>query len=235
MKKKLEERVASNEQKYRSIAHKFSGAVWVVNVDDLTYLYISPNAQNISGYSQDEVIGKHISSNMTVESYEVILHYIEKGRSDLKNGKIRPYNIEIEQYLKNGSTFWWEISIKFVQEKGEPLKAVGIARDITHRKKIEKDRDALIEKLKKTAAADDPGYINQERLIVVKQGNDLITFPVSEVLGIVRYTPEMIKDLPVTVAGSKAAYTMGILSIEDKDVGLLKDKPLFKTLTKDLE
>ena len=92
-----------------------------------------------------------------------------------------------------------------------------------------------IEKLEKTAAADDPGYINQERLIVVKQDNDLITFPVSEVLGIIRYTPEMIKDLPVTVAGSKAAYTMGILSIEDKDVGLLKDKPLFKTLTKDLE
>jgi chemotaxis-related protein WspD len=67
------------------------------------------------------------------------------------------------------------------------------------------------------------------------QNNHIITFPVSEVLGIVRYTPEMIKDLPVTVSGSKAAYTTGILCIKEKDVGLLKDKPLFKILTKDLE
>ena len=92
-----------------------------------------------------------------------------------------------------------------------------------------------IEKFKRTGKTDDPGYINLERLVVVRQDDNLITFPVSEVLGIVRYTPEMMKDLPVTVAGSKAAYTMGILYIEDKDVGLLKDKPLFKTLTKDLE
>jgi hypothetical protein len=45
----------------------------------------------------------------------------------------------------------------------------------------------------------------------------------------------MTKDLPVTVSGSKAVYTMGILYLEGKDIGLLKDKPLFKTLTKDLE
>jgi chemotaxis-related protein WspD len=67
------------------------------------------------------------------------------------------------------------------------------------------------------------------------QKKQIITFPVSEVLGIIRYTPDMIRDLPVTVSGSKAVYTMGILCIGDKDVGLLKDKPLFKTLTKDLE
>jgi chemotaxis-related protein WspD len=92
-----------------------------------------------------------------------------------------------------------------------------------------------IEKLEKPDEAEDPDYISPERLVVVMQNNHIITFPVSEVLGIVRYTPEMIKDLPVTVSGSKAAYTMGILCIEKRDVGLLKDKPLFKTLTKDLE
>jgi len=92
-----------------------------------------------------------------------------------------------------------------------------------------------IEKLEKPDEAEDPDYINPERLVVVMQDNHIITFPVSEVLGIVRYTAEMIKDLPVTVSGSKAAYTMGILCIKEKDVGLLKDKPLFKTLTKDLE
>ena len=81
----------------------------------------------------------------------------------------------------------------------------------------------------------DQELISSERLVVVLQNNHLITFPVSEVKGIIRYTQEMLKDLPVTVSGSKAVYTMGILQLDGKDIGLLKDKPLFKTLTKNLE
>ena len=92
-----------------------------------------------------------------------------------------------------------------------------------------------LEKFIRTEEELDPDYISPERLVVVLQDNHLVAFPVSEVKGIVRYTPDMIKDLPVTVSGSKAVYTMGILHLEGKDVGLLKDKPLFKTLTKDLE
>jgi chemotaxis-related protein WspD len=92
-----------------------------------------------------------------------------------------------------------------------------------------------IEKLAKTEEQLEPDYVSPERLVVVLQKNNLVAFPVSEVKGIIRYFPEMIKDLPVTVSGSKAVYTMGILHIDGKDIGLLKDKPLFKTLTKDLE
>jgi len=92
-----------------------------------------------------------------------------------------------------------------------------------------------LERLDKTEDQLDPDYISPERLVVVLQDNHLVAFPVSEVKGITRYTPEMVKDLPVTVSGSKAAYTIGILHLEGKDIGLLKDKPLFKTLTKDLE
>ena len=91
-----------------------------------------------------------------------------------------------------------------------------------------------LEKLKKTEEQLEPDYISPERLVVVLQKNQLVAFPVSEVKGTVHYTPEMIKDLPVTVSGSKAVYTMGILHLEGTDIGLLKDKPLFKTLTKDL-
>ena len=89
--------------------------------------------------------------------------------------------------------------------------------------------------LKKTEAQFDPDYISPERLVVVIQENHLVAFPVSEVKGIIRYSTEMIKHLPVTVSGSKAVYTMGILNLEGKDLGLLKDKPLFETLTKDFK
>lgn len=91
-----------------------------------------------------------------------------------------------------------------------------------------------LKKLGKTAEQLDPDYVSPERLVVVLQKNQLVAFPVSEVKGTVRYTPEMLIDLPVTISGSKAVYTMGIINLDGKDIGLLKDKPLFKTLTKDL-
>lgn len=90
-----------------------------------------------------------------------------------------------------------------------------------------------IERLERPDAA--TTYVAPERLVVVKQEGKLITFPVSEVMGITRYHPEMTKELPITVSGSKAVYTRGILCINDLDIGLLKDKLLFKTLTKDLK
>lgn len=92
-----------------------------------------------------------------------------------------------------------------------------------------------LEKLERTEDQLSPDYISPERLVVVNQENHLVAFPVSEVKGIVRYTQDMVKDLPVTVSGSKAVYTMGIIHLEGKDIGLLKDKPLFKTITKDFE
>ena len=73
-----------------------------------------------------------------------------------------------------------------------------------------------------------------ERLIVAIQEGKVVTFPVSEVMGVIRYRPDMVKDLPVTVSGAKAYYTRGILCLDGRDIGLLKDKPLFRTLTKDL-
>lgn len=92
-----------------------------------------------------------------------------------------------------------------------------------------------IEKQTKTEDQRHPNYISPERLVVVLQDKHLVAFPVSETKGIVRYSPGMVKELPVTVSGSKAVYTMGVLHLDGKDIGLLKDKPLFKTLTENLE
>lgn len=78
------------------------------------------------------------------------------------------------------------------------------------------------------------GYLSPERLVVAVLDKKIITFPVSEVVGVMRYQPAMMKELPVTVSGSKAVYTKGILDHNKMDIGFLKSKPLFRTLTRDL-
>ena len=45
------------------------------------------------------------------------------------------------------------------------------------------------------------GYATPERLVVGAREGQTIVFPVTEVRGHVRYTPEMLRELPVTVSG----------------------------------
>lgn len=79
------------------------------------------------------------------------------------------------------------------------------------------------------------GYTSPERLIVVVKADQSVVFPVSEVLGQVQYDEEDIKPVPVTISGSKAVYTKGILTMDSKDIGLLDDDLLFRILTRNLE
>jgi len=77
-------------------------------------------------------------------------------------------------------------------------------------------------------------YISPERLVVAGKDGERIVFPVTEVLGTFRYAEGTLQKLPVTVSGSRAAFTRGILSLQNIDVGLLDDHALFKTLMRNL-
>lgn len=79
-----------------------------------------------------------------------------------------------------------------------------------------------------------PGIPAPERLIVAAKAGQSIVFPVSEVLGPVPYTESALKPLPITVSGSKAVYTKGILIVDGREVGMLDDAMLFKILTRNL-
>ena len=77
-------------------------------------------------------------------------------------------------------------------------------------------------------------YISPVRLVVVAREGERIVFPVSEVYGFIRYSEGMLQPLPVTVSGSKAAFTRGIISVEDFDAGFLDERVLFDSLMKDV-
>lgn len=78
-------------------------------------------------------------------------------------------------------------------------------------------------------------YLSPERLIVAQSHGRRIVFPVSQVFGIIRFSKNMLQQLPVTVSGSKAALTRGILCIDNEfDVGLLEPEMLFDALTRSL-
>ncbi len=74
--------------------------------------------------------------------------------------------------------------------------------------------------------------LSPERLVVVIKAGQSVVFPVSEVMGSIEYDKKDIKPLPITISGSKAVYTKGVISILNKEIGLLDDVLLFRILTR---
>ena len=73
-----------------------------------------------------------------------------------------------------------------------------------------------------------------ERLLVVAQNGERVVFSVNEVHVGVRYHPDNLKPVPTTVAQSSAPYTIGLLSWEDRMVGVLDESLVFYALSRHL-
>jgi len=79
---------------------------------------------------------------------------------------------------------------------------------------------------------DDKGdkYFSPARMVVAERNGERIVFPVSEVYGSFRYAEGMLQQVPVTVSGSRSAFTKGILCVQHFDAGFLDDRLLFESL-----
>jgi chemotaxis-related protein WspD len=70
------------------------------------------------------------------------------------------------------------------------------------------------------------------RLIVTVRARSKFVLGADEVDGLRRYAPEMIETLPATNAHALGRYTRGILTLEERKIGLLDDRRLFDALEK---
>ena len=73
-----------------------------------------------------------------------------------------------------------------------------------------------------------------ERLVVIRDQDHRIVFPVDEVHGIHRFHPGQLTEAPATVAKATATHTKAMLPWEDQAIGCLDDQLLFYTLNRSL-
>jgi PAS domain S-box-containing protein len=117
--------------------------VWILNLD-LKLVYVSPSTEFTLGYTPEERMSMRIDECMVPESLDYAMHCLINEAVISQNGtsdKDRGILLELEYYHKDGSTRWLEQSINGIyDEKGELTEIMGVARDITERRKAQ---DAL--------------------------------------------------------------------------------------------
>lgn len=138
-KHKIQLALKQSEEKYRFITENTSDVIWIVNLDDFRFTYISPAVTQLRGYSAEEAMSQSINESMTSESWTLIQNTIENTLGDFVLDTQHPKNyiLTIEQYHKNGHKIWVEISVRYRFNDLNQIEIIGISRDVTERKKID--------------------------------------------------------------------------------------------------
>jgi len=144
--KLLEEALSQSESNYRLLAQNSSNVIWTLD-NDYRFTYISPSINQLRGLTSEEAMCESIQDTMTPHSQEIVYKAIEEGKINERAKNYVPVQLEIEQYHKDGHLIWVEISLRaMLSDQGEKIGYVGISRDITQRKIIEKEIKEAVER-----------------------------------------------------------------------------------------
>lgn len=144
----LEEQVEEGMDEIKILASIVESSDDAIIGLDLNYKISSWNhgAIEMYGYFPDEIIGKHVSVLMEPDEWKSNLKLIERA----KEGKSIKHR-ESVRLKKGGSKFNASITVSPIKnEKGDIVGLSSISKDITWRKKAEKDLKDIISELKRS-------------------------------------------------------------------------------------
>lgn len=141
-------RLGESEERYRLLADNATDIIFTMDHKDYHFTYMSPSVQRLLGYSPDETLPMTLYQILTPLSLETALKALdeESARVRLDNGaSYEPRILDLEVYRKDRSTIWTEITTNPLRDdRGQLVGILGIARDITERRRIqEKLKESL--------------------------------------------------------------------------------------------
>ncbi len=137
-----------SEKKYRLLAENARDIIWTMDMGR-RFTYVSPSVTRLWGYSVEEFMDRKLQKVLTPDSFEVAEKAVKKAQAlekleekDLGIG--RTWVAELEIIRKDGSTVWTEMATGLIYNKDvRDIEIIGIARDITERKRSEEEKKKL--------------------------------------------------------------------------------------------
>ncbi len=138
--KRVEEALRESERLYRLLAENVTDVIWTMDMN-LRFTYLSPSVIRMRGFSAEETMAQKLEEVLTPASLGVAMNTFaeEPAKESMKEKDLgRSLTLELEFTRKGGSTVWTETKITFLRDpSGKPVGILGIARDITERRRAE--------------------------------------------------------------------------------------------------
>jgi len=137
--KKIAEALSESQKKYQALIETTGEFIWEMDAQG-RYTYCSPQMEKLWGLRPEDMVGKTPFDVMPAGDKEKAMEYFMKVGSAPKQFK----GLETTAYDSQGHVVFIETSgTPFFDENGKLLGFRGISRDITERKKAEKEIENL--------------------------------------------------------------------------------------------
>ena len=136
----FERALRNSEERYRQLAEHSKDVIWTLDLASRRFTYVSPSVETVRGFTPDEVMNQPLASAMTPDAYARVMVILEDHLRRLAAGDASASSAvtEIEQPHKNGGIIVSEVVASFLLDpQGQPHALLGIARDITDRRRVE--------------------------------------------------------------------------------------------------
>ncbi len=127
--RRSEHALRESEERYRELFENSKDAFYVHDINGI-YTSVNRASEKLSGYTREQIIGKHFSEFMTPEHARQVQRQLQKK---LESAGETTY--EIEMITKKGRQVPVEISSRLIVENGMPVGVQGCVRDISEKKK----------------------------------------------------------------------------------------------------
>jgi PAS domain S-box-containing protein len=140
--KRLDAALKECEEKFRLIVENTAETISVLDMN-MGFVYVSPTILNLRGFTVKEVINQPLEQIMTPESLNLCMTVFEDELRLEASGTADPDRVrilELQEYKKDGSIIWVEVSLSFLRDKDrKPVGILTLSRDITKRKQTERE------------------------------------------------------------------------------------------------
>jgi len=149
------ENLKLSEKKYKLLADKSRDAVVIIQNGKMQYL--NPGFEKLFGYKMSEVIDKEFFEFVAEDKRQKLIDY----HTMRLKGMDVPNLYETEILKKDGTTVAFEINAGTCEYQGK-MAVIGTLRDISDRKKIQKEIESYIKSLQKKQKELEEAYCNLE-------------------------------------------------------------------------
>lgn len=160
--KQAEEALRESEEKYRAVFETAADIIYVISADGRMEA-ISPSVEAITGYKVEEWANHNMSELAPMMLHPDDMAAMERSFAQTLLGK--PDKVEIRIKRKNGTQAVTENQGWPLMKDGKVVKVIGIARDITLRRKQEEDLKILSDAIRESGEA-----------VVITDGNGVIEY-----------------------------------------------------------
>lgn len=126
--------LVNSENKYRLLADSVTDVIWVLDMENLGIIYVSPSVERLVGCPPEKVIRMGLQEFLSPESMGKIYDVLQESLAGKDEPNSRYIRLELPVLHQNGAIVRIEVTPRFLRnERREPVGILGVARDCTER------------------------------------------------------------------------------------------------------